>query len=257
VVGSTSLAGDMLSRLTVFVAMLAALLGAVSVSAQPRSGPADVGALKNNDYFMSRHEAYKARAASGEPMGVLFMGDSITEYWKGQGELWEKYWGAYQPVNFAISGDLTQHVIGRIEDGELDGISPRVAVLMIGTNNTAANSPAEIVGAVDKIVTLTRTKLPHTKLILLGIIPRGPWVRGGQVDNWAARMAVIGQVNPGLKAIADADPMIIWLDMSAAFADENGLAREELFTDWLHPSAAGFEVWGEQMSPVLARLMAE
>lgn len=237
------------------LAVLAAIILAAVASAQPRSGPADVGVPKNNDYFTSRHEAYKARGEQG-PIGVLFMGDSITEYWKGQDELWTKFWGDYQPANFAISGDLTQHVIWRIEDGELEGISPKVAVLMIGTNNTAANPPVEIVGAVDKIVTMTRERLPNTKLILLAIIPRGPWSpREGWVDNWEDRMKVIGEVNPGLKAIAEADPMITWLDMTAAFSDGKGMAREELFVDWLHPSAAGFQVWGEQMAPVLAELM--
>ena len=110
-----------------------------------------------NKRFFELHEQFLARAKAG-PVGVLFLGDSITEGWGKAPHIWEHYYGKYQPANFGIGGDHTEHVIWRIENGELDGIHPRLVVLMIGTNNSAVNTAAEIAAADRKIVTLIRQR---------------------------------------------------------------------------------------------------
>ena len=96
---------------------------------------------RGNARFYELHASFLKRAKEG-PIGLLFLGDSITEGWSKAPEVWTEYYGKYQPANFGIGGDQTQHVIWRITDGELDNIQPKVVVLMLGTNNTGGHTAA-------------------------------------------------------------------------------------------------------------------
>ena len=164
--------------------LLAAGLAALSFSAFAQSPapsavtapPAVVDASApipktGNARFFELHEAFLARTKSG-PIGVLFLGDSRTAGWRRAPHIWEHYFGKYQPANFGIGGDQTQHVIWRIENGELEGINPKAVVLMIGTNNSGAHTGEQIANGVTKIVELIRAKLPQTKVLLYAIFPR-------------------------------------------------------------------------------------
>src|SRR6185437_1869851 len=91
--------------------------------------------------WVARHEGFVQQAKAGN-IDLLFMGDSITDFWRSRGKnVWQKFYGSRHAANFGISGDRTQHVLWRIENGELDGIDPKVIVLMIGTNNSGSDSP--------------------------------------------------------------------------------------------------------------------
>src|SRR5690606_18268051 len=127
---------------------------------------------KDNGAFLQKHQAFLKRIKEG-PIDLLFLGDSITEGWKNATRVWQEHYGSFRPANFGIGGDRTQHVLWRIQNGELDGIKPKVVVLMIGTNNSGTNTAAQIAAANRKIVQQIRTKLPATKVLVLGIFPRG------------------------------------------------------------------------------------
>ncbi len=130
----------------------------------PAAAPVDAAApipKTGNARFFELHEKFLARAKAG-PIGVLFLGDSITEGWGKAPHIWERYYGKYDPANFGIGGDQTQHVIWRIENGELDGIHPKVVVFMLGTNNTGSHTAAQIAAADRKIVSMIRDRLPET-----------------------------------------------------------------------------------------------
>ncbi len=99
--------------------------------AAPKFGPDG----KPNAGFLAAHEKFVGIAKEGKAE-LIFLGDSITNGWSRQTELWEKSFGKYKPANFGIGGDRTQHVLWRIENGELEGIHPKAVVLMIGTNNS-------------------------------------------------------------------------------------------------------------------------
>src|SRR5437762_6002371 len=101
----------------------------------PRSNPGN---------WTKRHEGFVAETQHGG-IDLLFVGDSITDFWRRSGSnVWEKYYTPRHAANFGISGDRTEHVLWRIEHGELDGLHPKVVVLMIGTNNSNSNSPEDI-----------------------------------------------------------------------------------------------------------------
>ena len=121
--------------------------------------------------WMARHERFLERTKQGD-VDLLFLGDSITAGWN-ENVVWRRYYGARKSANFGIGGDRTQHILWRLEKGEGDGLTPKVVVLMIGTNNLGSNSDAEIVEGIAGDVAKIRAKFPETKVLLLGIFPRG------------------------------------------------------------------------------------
>jgi beta-glucosidase len=207
---------------------------------------------RGNARFYELHASFLKRGK--EPMGVLFLGDSITEGWGKAPDVWKEHYEKYQPANFGIGGDQTQHVIWRIEDGELDGISPKVVVLMIGTNNSSRHTAAEITAADTKIVRLIREKIPSAKVLLLAIFPRGPRKGGTTPDPWEKRMEVIHAVNAELAKLDDGKN-VRFLDINAGFLGADGKIPDAIMPDQLHPNAAGYKIWAEAMQPLLDEMM--
>lgn len=204
--------------------------------------------------FFQKHDQFLARGKAG-PIGVLFLGDSITEGWAKAPHIWEHYYTKYQPANFGIGGDQTQHVIWRIENGELDGINPKVVVLMLGTNNSGAHTAEQIAAADRKIVQMIRTRLPQSKILLLAIFPRGPRkTRDGSPEPWELRMAVIRAANADLAGLDDGKT-VRFLDINARFLGNDGTIPNIIMPDQLHPNAAGYQLWAEAMQPLLDEMM--
>ena len=231
---------------------LAALVTTSAVADLPRAATA--APKRANARFYELHASFLRRAAEG-PVGVFFLGDSITEGWTKVPELWESAWGAYQPANFGIGGDQTQHVLWRIADGSLDKISPQVVVLMIGTNNTGGDSAEDIITANRLIVEQIRAKLPETKILLLAIFPRGPRLqRDGNPEPWEMRMEKIRTVNADLATLDDGKT-IRFLDLGPKFMAADGTITKTIMPDQLHLSPAGYQIWVEAMSPLLAEMM--
>jgi lysophospholipase L1-like esterase len=238
---------------TLLVLALGVVLAPWIRAAEPQA--ADVAAPRP-DYFQfaHMHQMFLDRARAA-PVGLLFLGDSITEAWWNVPDFWWERYGAHQPANFGISGDRTQNVIWRLEHGALDRITPRVVVLMIGTNNTGDNSAAEIVAGIDRILGLIREKSPRTKVLLLGIFPRGPrqsW--DGKPEDWRERMAVIRAVNAQLPARDDGS-LVRFLDIGPVFLDAQGKISGALMPDQLHLSDAAYKLWANAMQPLLDTLL--
>ena len=233
--------------------LLALVVGATSLTA----ADASIGEPKyGNARFFRFHADFLERAAAG-PVGVLFLGDSITQGWSRQAEIWEEAWGDYQPANFGIGGDQTQHVIWRIEQGELDNVKPKVVVLMIGTNNLGGHTAPAIAAANRKIVSMIHEKLPETKVLLLGVFPRGPRTnQGGIADPHEEKMRMIGVINAEL-AQMDNGKTIRYLDLGPKFMSADGTIAKAIMPDQLHLSADGYEIWVEGMKPLLDAMMAE
>ncbi|QJE02058.1 GDSL family lipase [Massilia forsythiae] len=214
---------------------------------------------KDDGTFLKKHEAILARARSG-PIGLLFLGDSITERWHIAPHIWDAYYGKYQPANFGIGGDRTGHVIWRIEHGELDGIAPKLVVFMLGTNNSG-DYPAEEIAAADrKIVGMIRAKLPAAKILVLGIFPRGPRDTTGKpvtdagIEDAARRMRTIDAVNRDLVQL-DNGRDIRFLNINATFLGQDGKIPNTIMPDQLHPGPAGYQLWADAMQPLLQEML--
>src|SRR5262245_12249583 len=172
---------------------------ALAVSSLVRAHSADEAAPKTDQGWKDRQDLLNKRAAeAGEKAQVIFIGDSITQGWEGAGkEVWARYYAGRQAVNLGIGGDRTQHVLWRLDHGNLDGLKPKAAVVMIGTNNSNGedNSPGQIVDGVTTIVKRLREKLPETKILLVAIFPRG--------ENYNPQRGKILQVNQVLRKLAN------------------------------------------------------
>lgn len=248
-------------RLSLLVTAMVMAVGAVSfptvVRAQQNAPePADAAAPKRDKdgqiqpRFQMMHEQFLKRGKDG-PIGVLFLGDSITEGWAGRGkEVWASQYTKYQPANFGIGGDRTQHVIWRIENGELDGIHPKVLVLMIGTNNIGYPA-ADILKGDKKIIEEIHQKLPDTKLLLLAIFPRG---MDPKMANVATMREKIKTVNAELAKLDDGSKTR-YLDLGPKFLDAEGVLPADIMPDFLHPNAKGYQIWADAMQPLLDEMM--
>ncbi len=219
--------------------------------------PADQPAPKTgNRRFFDLHQSFLERTQSG-PVGLLFLGDSITYHWRKAPHIWEHYYGAYQPANFGIGGDQTQHILWRIDQGELDGIAPKVVVLMIGTNNTYFHSAEQIAAGNRAIIHRIQEKLPETKILLLGIFPRGPRLKDNPPNRtFAQRMAIINAVNTELATLDDGD-RVRYLNINEHFLGNDGTIPNTIMPDQLHPNAVGYQIWADAMHPLLTEMMGE
>jgi len=200
----------------------------------------------HKEAWVERHEAMNTRVKQGK-VDLLFIGDSITHWWDRAGkEVWDKYYAPRNAVNLAISGDRTEHVLWRLENGNIDGISPKLAVLMIGTNNHMSSPPEVTARDIRLIVAKLRKRLPSTKVLVLGIFPRG----SGDEDG--ARQTNM-RVNELISDIGDGE-IVHYLDMEATFLDGRRL-KPGLFPDGTHPSAKGYAAWAEALEPTTESLM--
>jgi len=202
------------------------------------------------DWWAARHEGVKARVQQGD-VDLLMIGDSITHGWDGGGKaLWEKYYAPRKAVNMGFSGDRTQHVLWRLDHGEIDGISPKLAVIMIGTNNSNGedNTAEEIADGIKAICAKLRAELPQMKILILAIFPRAPQPCPQREKNAKASELA--------SKIADGK-MIHYLDINAKFLEPDGTLPKEIMPDFLHPNTKGYQIWAEAMEPKIAELMGE
>ena len=192
----------------------------------------------------------RAKEAPGD-YDIEFIGDSITQGWEGRGtNVWREFYGKRKVINFGVSGDRTQHVLWRFEQGQIDGIKARVAVVMIGTNNSSKddNPEADILEAVTAIVQQIRTRQPGTKILLLGIFPRG--------KTFSPQRGKILQVNQALARLDDGSH-IFYLDFGSQYIENDGSISKSIMPDYLHPNEAGYRIWANATEPKLKQLLGE
>lgn len=201
-------------------------------------------------WWNRRHEAVNNRLKKGN-VDLLFIGDSITHGWENTGkEIWNAYYARRNAVNMGFSGDRTQHVLWRLENSNLEGISPKLAIVMIGTNNSNGNdnTAEEIADGIVMICERLRSRLPKTKILLLAIFPRNPGPSAQREKN--ARASLLAS------RVADGE-MIYYLDINSSFLTEDGLLSKDIMPDYLHPNKAGYRIWAEAIEPKVAQLMGE
>jgi lysophospholipase L1-like esterase len=210
--------------------------------------------VPRDEKWMARHEGFVQEARKGG-IDILFLGDSITDGWRNKGlNVWNKYYAPRHAANFGIGGDRTQHVLWRMEKGELDGIKPKVVVLMIGTNNTGKENDAgkirntvpEIIEGVRVVVRELRAKLPDSKILLLAIFPRGTLD-----DPQRAQVALINTVIAKL----DDGRMVKFLDINPKFLEADGTLSTNIMPDLLHPNEQGYQIWADAMGPALDEML--
>ena len=193
----------------------------------------------------------KRAAEAGKDCQLIFIGDSITQGWEGEGkQVWADHYNKYKAVNLGIGGDRTQHVLWRLDNGNLEGLSPKTAVVMIGTNNSNGedNTVEQIAAGVRAIVQKLREKLPNTKILLCAIFPRG--------ENPNAQRGKVLQVNQIIHKLADGQN-VFWSDFGYKFVTDEGLIPHDIMPDYLHLSPKGYEIWADSIDRPLKRALGE
>jgi lysophospholipase L1-like esterase len=213
-------------------------------------------------WWRVRHEAKLKELAAAKPE-LIFLGDSITQDWEDTGPpewrdfapVWQRFYGDRHAVNLGFKGDTTASLIWRIRNGEVAGIAPKAAVILIGANNLGRVhwSAEDTVAGIDAILSDLRQRLPQTKVLLLAVLPseRSAWIT-----------ETTGQINRMLAERYRNDKSVAFLDLTALFM-RGGKLNRELFLDPkltppdppLHPSAQGQAIMAKAMEPILATML--
>jgi lysophospholipase L1-like esterase len=219
-----------------------AFVMAVLLQAQPGATPAP-----KEGGWLKRHEGFVAAAKTKADCGLLFLGDSITDGWSGKKAVFEAAFGAHKPFNLGVSGDRTQHVLWRIQNGEIDGLKPKAAVIMIGTNNIGQKDPepaASAIAGIQAIVAHLKKTTPETKILLLGVFPRG------EKPDHPLR-AVIQEINASAAKIEG----VRFLDIGDKFLQPDKSIAKEVMPDFLHLTEKGYQIWADAIKDEVAALM--
>ena len=235
-------------RLRPIVAGLASVSLVLSALAHSAVEPAP----RTDDGWVKRQASINANvAANAGNSTVVFIGDSITQGWEGEGKaVWAHYYASRNALNLGIGGDRTQHVLWRLTHGNLDGVHPRAAVVMIGTNNSNGedNTPGQIVEGVRAIVDLLKARLPGTKILLVAIFPRS--------ENFGVQRGKLAQINAALRRAADGRD-VLWVDFGHQFLNDDGTIPRELMPDYLHLSPKGYAIWAEAIEDTLSQILGD
>jgi|AntRauTorcE11897_2_1112592.scaffolds.fasta_scaffold04102_2 beta-glucosidase len=203
------------------------------------------------EWWMPRHEA-KLTEEGRETADVLFLGDSITHGWETSGKsVADDYFSDFSIYNIGFSGDRTENVLWRFNHGEIDGINPELAVLMIGTNNTGhrQDSPECTTRGIEMILQKLDEHLPDTEVLMLAIFPRG------QSPDDELRQ-INSEINQQIKSLADGK-RVHFIDINSVFLDEDGSLPEGIMPDELHPNESGYKLWAEAMLPSIREILEQ
>jgi lysophospholipase L1-like esterase len=235
----------------------AATSDAAAKPAEPATVRANTAIIPNLAPGFRRQHTNNVEIAKKGDIDLLFMGDSITDWWRNPGRgqpidgaipyggkaVFEKHFGSMKVANFGIAGDTTQGVLFRLRDGEGEGFKPKAIMLMIGTNNTGRNSAPEIAMGVADVVFELRKDFPDAKILLLAIFPRS----GGAQKE-------INEINPMISALND-NQHVFYLDIGSKFLAADGSIPKDIMSDGLHPASKGYEIWANAVQDKLASLM--
>ena len=215
-------------------------------------------------WWQKRHKDKLVELREKKP-APIFLGDSITQQWEYDGEPswrkfapgWQRFYGDRNAVNLGFSGDATCHLLWRIENGEVAGIAPKVAVILIGANNLGRLhwSTADTLAGIDAVVQAVRRRLPNTKILLLSVLP-------SERSDWTTETT--GAINKGLATRYREAGAVTFLDVTRVFL-KNGRTNRDLFLDPLltppaaplHPSAEGQNLLSLAIEPTLAALLGD
>jgi lysophospholipase L1-like esterase len=207
----------------------------------------------------ARHAAAVALMQARQPE-IVMLGDSIMHFWGGEPsgehvggrrtapEVWDRFFTARRIVNLGYGWDRTENVLWRLRHGEFDNVSPKVVVLMIGTNNVPLNTPGEIAAGVSAICDEIHQRSPASRILLLGIFPRG--------EKPDADRAAIEAVNQRIARFDGRGGVVTYLDIGDRFLAADRSISKDILYDFLHPTAKGYGIWAAAMEPTLTRLLS-
>lgn len=175
---------------------------------------------------------------------LVFDGDSITDGWQGKGnQLWQDRYAKLGAFDFGIAGDRTENLLWRLSQGQMNGIHPKLILLMIGTNNLGTNTDEQIAEGIKAIIDRYRILCPDAVILLQGIFPRAQSPANPLRER-------IKEINKTISTYADGK-RVVFLDFGDKFLEPDGTMGPEIMPDFLHPSAKGYQIWADAIQPVI------
>lgn len=233
-------------RLINVMVLVVTLACACASLASPATTPAS---SSKPPWWPARH-AQKVEETKKGNIDIIFIGDSITQGWEGAGgDVWTKYYALRKAMNLGFNRDKTENVLWRLDNGEINGISPKLAVLLIGTNNTGLrkDKPQDITDGIKAICDSLLKKLPEIKILVMAILPRSEkptdWER---VNNDAANK-LIAKLEDGKS--------ILFMNINSKLLGVDGVLTADIMPDRLHPSAKGYQIWAESIEPIVTKVL--
>jgi lysophospholipase L1-like esterase len=247
-------------RSRVVLVTTALVIGSLfNVQGQGRGAPArpDQPRPRTDANSQKAHEQLLAKKTQGR-IDVYFEGDSITRRWGALDypELlshWKQTFTGWNAADFGWGADGTEHILWRLQNGELDGVNPKVIVLLAGTNNVGRTPPAgaddpriaRVTAGLKAIIDSMRAKAPQATIVVTGIFPR---------NDTIAVMPIINAINANLARLADGR-RLRYLNINDKLADADGRLFEGMSKDGLHPTVKGYQVWADGLTPILTELL--
>ena len=249
----------LIPRLATALLALSGLLGGAEPAADRTENNAvvPVPKLENDCYdWWARHKEV-LKVKEGLDPEIVLIGDSITHFWDGEPagpvkngpKAWEDVFGKRKVLNLGFGWDRTQNVLWRLDNGEFDGLKPKYVVLNIGTNNFSgtrnarANTPDEVAEGIKAICDRIRAKSPETRIVLMGVFPRG----ASPKDGFRPKIAAL---NERLAALAK-EKGLTFLDLGAKMLEPDGTLPRDIMKDSVHPTEKGYAIWAAALKDVL------
>jgi lysophospholipase L1-like esterase len=196
---------------------------------------------RSEDWWLERHQQKLTELQNiDQPIDILFLGDSITHAWEVEGyEYWQQHFAHPKAFNLGFAGDRTEHLLWRIQNGEIDNLSPKWVVLLIGTNNAGhrLDEPEDIAAGIKVILDELKLQLPQSKILIMAIFPRSR-------NNIKPMRKRVDATNKIIQGFAD-QKQIYWLDINQQFLTEQGVLLESIMPDLLHPNSQQYAIWGK------------
>ena len=204
--------------------------------------------VPHNDWLS--HFAHNIERVRNKRVDLIFDGDSITDFWEGKGkDVWNKNYAKLNPADFGISGDRTEHLLWRLDHGQVNGLHPKMVALMIGTNNIGSNTEAQIAEGITAIVHDYQKRLPDAVILLQGIFPRGEQPTDGNRQKIKTINSIISKLGDGKQ--------VIYMDLGDKFLEPDGTLSKDVMPDSLHPSAKGYEIWADAIRPEIEKVFGK
>ena len=238
----------MLPALVFFISAAAAFAEPIAVWPQPHVPPGQSASTfpLAPVAWLDDFQAHLNKKANAGRVDLVFDGDSITDHWESTGlTVWKEYYANRHALDVGIGADGIEHALWRLDHGEVDGLNPKLIVLMIGTNNIQAHTPGQVAEGIEALVADYRKRIPGAHVLLLAIFPRG-------ARPTAPLRAKIAEVNHRIASLDDGGN-ITYLDIGEKFLQPDGTISAVDMSDFLHPTEKGYRIWADAIEPMIDR----
>lgn len=199
--------------------------------------------MRTDEHHLDKHQRILTMIKE-QDIHLVFLGDSLTRRWEDNADLWEKFFSQYKPVNFGVGADTLENIYWRVQNGEMEGINPKILIFLGGTNNLGKDSPQRIAEGIGCIIETIKIKLPHTKIVVLGLLPRDKDETG--IDY----KTKIKEVN-GILAQAYGGTDILFEDIGPRLLNKDNSIDRTIMDDGLHLNHQGYETVGPILKEII------